>query len=417
MNAKNIIAALLSLTLLVACDGGSSSSHSHNEHDHQSEVIEQVKGPHGGKLFEKDGFALEVTIYEPEIPPQSRVYTYLNGKPLDPSEVKLTTELHRINRTDTINYKTQDDYLLGDIIVEEPHSFDVKLKATYKGNNYSWDYSSYEGRTTLSPEAIQSTGIEIEKAAGTLIRSLVNLNGRVLPNRQTVANISARFPGVIKSIRKLPGSFVEKGEVLATIESNESLKVYDLTAPLAGEVLSLNAGVGEAVGDQQAIFLVGDLSTVWIELLVPKSEFSKLKLGQKVLVTSKTEESEQVEEGKLIYLSPLADPDSQTLLVRVEIPNPAKLLVPELFVEAQIVVEERNVPVAVRKEALQTFRDWEVVFLKVNQNFEIAILELGQEDGDWVEVKQGLNPGDEYVTKNSFVVKADVMKSGATHDH
>jgi cobalt-zinc-cadmium efflux system membrane fusion protein len=93
------------------------------------------------------------------------------------------------------------------------------------------------------------------------------------------------------------------------------------------------------------------------------------------------------------------------------------MLLPGLFVEAKVVIEERDVPVVIKKAALQTFRDWNVVFKKVGENFEIAILELGEVDGDVIEVTEGLAPGTEYVTENSFVVKADVMKSGATHDH
>lgn len=90
-----------------------------DSHDHELHV-EQIKGLHGGKLFEKDGFGIRVTIYEPDIPPQSRVYVYENGNPIDPALVTLVTELHRIDIVDTINYTKQDDYLIGDRVVEEP---------------------------------------------------------------------------------------------------------------------------------------------------------------------------------------------------------------------------------------------------------------------------------------------------------
>jgi cobalt-zinc-cadmium efflux system membrane fusion protein len=76
-----------------------------------------------------------------------------------------------------------------------------------------------------------------------------------------------------------------------------------------------------------------------------------------------------------------------------------------------------TVPVAVKAEALQTFRDWDVVFLAVGTTFEVRPLELGQRDSEWVEVLSGISAGDRYIAKNSFVVKADVEKSGATHDH
>jgi cobalt-zinc-cadmium efflux system membrane fusion protein len=121
--------------------------------------------------------------------------------------------------------------------------------------------------------------------------------------------------------------------------------------------------------------------------------------------------------GKITYLSSLADGDTQTRLARAEVANPSHTFIPELFVEAKVILDERHVPVAIKTEALQRFRDWNVVFKKVGQIFEIAILELGERDGDWIEIKEGLSPGTEYVTENSFVVKADVMKSGAAHDH
>jgi membrane fusion protein, heavy metal efflux system len=90
---------------------------------------------------------------------------------------------------------------------------------------------------------------------------------------------------------------------------------------------------------------------------------------------------------------------------------------PGLFVDGEIVVEESEVPVAVRSSALQTFRDWDVVFMQDRNIFEIAILELGRRDEEWVEVVSGLKAGQKYVADNSFIIKADIGKSGATHDH
>jgi membrane fusion protein, heavy metal efflux system len=417
MKIKNLLfASLTTGILLCGCqthDGRERLTTS--EHGEKAPHADEKKGSHGGKLFEKDGFSIEITIYEPEIPPQSRVYVYENGKPIDPSLVTLVTNLHRIDRVDTIHYQKQDDYLIGDKIVEEPHSFDVKLNAVYKGKEYTWSFSSYEGRTTLSDKAIQSTGIKLEKVGGATISTSIILNGAIVPDKLKLVTLTARFPGVIKEIRKISGSKVEKGEVVATIESNESLKIYDLVAPRSGEVLDLNKSVGEVVAGSDPLFTIGDLSSVWVELSVPKSDFAKLKAGQKVLLQLNPDE--EAHEGKITYISSLADGDTQTRLARAEFINPTHTLIPELFVEAKVIIKERQVPVAIKAEALQTFRDWNVVFKKVGQNFEIALLELGEKDGDWIEVKEGLSPGSEYVTENSFVVKADVMKAGASHDH
>lgn len=403
--------------LIVGCGGGKPESTA-SGHGGEASAPEQAKGPHGGKLFEKDGFAVEVTIYEPEIPPQSRVYVFEDGEPIDPSKVTLVTELHRIDRVDTIHYTKQDDYLQGDIIVEEPHSFDVKLNASYNGKTYEWSYASYEGRTIISDAALKSTDVKIEKVSGATIAQKKVLNGRVTANAQKVIPLTARFPGVVKELKKFPGAKVEKGDVLAAIEANESLRTYDLIAPQSGEVLSVSAAVGEVVSSTQPIVTVGDLSSVWIDLVVSNNEAANLSVGQKVLVPiSKDPDEKEHLEGKIIYVSSVADGDTQTRLARAEVNNSSRKLIPETYIQAKVVTEEKIVPVAIRAEALQKFRDWDVVFMKVGNNFEIAILELGEVDGDWIEVKSGLKPGTEYATVNSFVVKADVMKSGATHDH
>ena len=71
----------------------------------------------------------------------------------------------------------------------------------------------------------------------------------------------------------------------------------------------------------------------------------------------------------------------------------------------------------VKISALQQFRDFTVVFAKIGDTYEVRMLELGANGGEFVEVLEGLKPGTEYVTENSFLIKADIEKSGARHDH
>ena len=126
---------------------------------------EYERGPHGGRLLRDGDFAVEVTIYEPEIPPQSRVYPFFKNQPLDPNQVKLTMELHRFGtRVDAFTYQKEDDYLVGSRIVEEPHSFDVKVSAEYQGKRSSWAYESYEGRVKISDQAAASVELKFETA-------------------------------------------------------------------------------------------------------------------------------------------------------------------------------------------------------------------------------------------------------------
>lgn len=92
-------------------------------------------------------------------------------------------------------------------------------------------------------------------------------------------------------------------------------------------------------------------------------------------------------------------------------------MAPGDLVVGQIDVEKIDVPLAVDNRALQDFRDWRVVFIKVGNTYEIRPLELGRSDGRLTEVLDGLNAGDHYVVENSYLIKADIEKSGASHDH
>ena len=122
-------------------------------------------------------------------------------------------------------------------------------------------------------------------------------------------------------------------------------------------------------------------------------------------------------DGKLAYLGPLVGEQTRTAMGRVVVKNPEGYWRPGLFVTVEVVKEEISVPMAVSTDALQTFRDWTVAFVQYGNLFEVRPLELGRSDGRWVEVLHGLNPGEKYVAHNSFILKAELGKAGATHDH
>jgi membrane fusion protein, heavy metal efflux system len=75
------------------------------------------------------------------------------------------------------------------------------------------------------------------------------------------------------------------------------------------------------------------------------------------------------------------------------------------------------VPLAVKTSGLQPFRDFTVVFERIDNTYEVRMLELGETQGEWAEVLGGIDVGAQYVTENSYLIKADVEKSGASHDH
>lgn len=395
-----------------------SSSYAGSQTDNEAE--EQERGPKGGKLFRDGDFSIELTIYEQGVPPQFRVYAYENDKPVDLSKVNLSIELHRLDgEVNRFSFKPDNDVLIGDGVVTEPHSFDVKMKAEYKGQMHQWEYESYEGRTEISEKAAQEGGIKTEIAGPSTIREYISLTGRITLNRNTTAEVHARFPGIVKSVSARWGEIVKKGDILARVESNQSLKTFNVVSPINGIVMARNTNVGDVVGDE-SLFTIADLSEVWAEFHVFPSDLPRIHQGQTVQVFSLNnheDETREMTEAPLKMLLPTADANSQTVLAIVPLDNNQGNWRPGMTVKGNVLVNEKQVSLAVKTSGLQSFRDFTVVYAKVGNTYEVRMLELGISDNEMVEVLSGLKPDTEYVTENSFLIKADVEKSGATHDH
>jgi cobalt-zinc-cadmium efflux system membrane fusion protein len=218
---------------------------------------------------------------------------------------------------------------------------------------------------------------------------------------------------VVRAVHADVGSAVAKGDRLLTIESNESLNTYAIHAPIGGVVTQRDANPGEQTSGR-LLLTITDPSSVWADLAVFPGDRGRVRVGNPVSIVPAAG-GERVT-GVISTLEVLARED-QSVTARAVLPNPEGRLVPGTFVTAEITVGEHEVPLAVRREGLQAFRDFTVVYAQVGDQYEVRRLELGREAGDFVEVLGGLEPGTRYVAANSYVVKADVEKSGASHDH
>jgi cobalt-zinc-cadmium efflux system membrane fusion protein len=121
-------------------------------------------------------------------------------------------------------------------------------------------------------------------------------------------------------------------------------------------------------------------------------------------------------EGRIGWLNTVAEAN-QSVIARVTLDNGDGALVPGAFVTAEIEVARHDVDVAVKRSGLQSFRDFTVVFARYGDLYEVRMLELGRRDDELIEVLGGLDEGTPYVVTNSYLVKADIEKSGASHDH
>jgi cobalt-zinc-cadmium efflux system membrane fusion protein len=328
----------------------------------------------------------------------------------------LNVTLHRLGGIENqINFAPKGDFLLSAQEVTEPHSFDVTVALSYKNETLTWNYPSYEGRTTISSEVARESGIETDTAKPRTIQQTIRMRGKITPSEHRIAHVIPRFAGIVREGRKHIGDPVAKGEVLAVIESNQSLQPYEVRSQIAGSVINGHLIVGEFVPENQWVYIVADLSEVWADFFIPLEDKGSVKVGQQVLV--KGASGEETFKGTVDYVAPYADEKAQAQLVRVVLPNEKQLLVPGMFVTGDLVVGQKEVPVAVRQDGIQTFGPWRVVFAKFGDTYEIRPLELGVSTSEWTEVTSGLAAGTEYVTRNSFTIKADILKHGATHDH
>jgi len=403
----------LALALMLAACGGSGSAGQPDE-GHSVAAAEYERGPHRGRMLRDGDFAIEVTIFETSVPPQYRLYAYLGDKPLKPSEVQATVQLKRLDgEVNNFTFKSENEYLTGSGTVVEPHSFDVTVAATYVGRAHQWAFASYEGRTTIPAAVATDAGVKVEVAGPAVIRDTVRLMGSVVLDANRHAQVKARFPGIVRAVPVQQGDRVRRGQTLVVVEGNESMRSYPVTAPFDGVVLRRATNVGDVAGDNTLIEMA-DLSKVWVELHAIGEDAVGLAAGQPVRLRAATGNAEQ--ETVIDTLLPLAT-RGQSVVARVSIANPEGRWRPGMTVSADVAVAVRDVLLAVKESGLQRFRDFTVVFAQIGETYEVRMLELGARDGEYVEVLGGLKPGTRYVAEQSFLIKADIEKSGASHDH
>lgn len=412
-NSRCLAGLLAVLLFMAGCDTQESP---HGDHDNAPSAKEDYeRGPHNGRMLRDGDFALEITIFEAGVPPEFRVYPYRDGMPVDPHGVDLTIDLGRLGgRVDRFEFEPQGDLLRGDGVVLEPHSFDVMVNASSGGRDYEWTYDSYEGRTRIDAQVADAMGIGVAVAGPASIRETITVQGTLNPDPDAVTEVRGRFSGLVQSLSKAVGDTVREGEQLARIQSNESLQSYTITAPVSGTVIERHASVGSMATDDP-IYVIADTTRLVADLQVFSRDLGRVEVSQAVTVTNLDGNAET--DTVVDRILPTVDPGSRAATVRTLVDNTDARWRPGQFVRGVITVAATDVRLAVRESGLQAFRDFTVVYARVGDTYEVRILDLGMRDADNVEVLGGLEPGTEYVTENSYLIKADIEKSGASHDH
>ena len=278
-----------------------------------------AKGPHNGRLLTDGDFALEMTIFEDGVPPQFRVYPTRDGKPVDPRSVGLTVALKRIDgQIDRFAFVPQKDVLVGQGTVVEPHSFDVEVIAVERGKRHRWTYASPEGRTRIAADAAKAGGIVIEKAGPQTIGDLRELEGTVQLSPAARSEVRAQFPGRVVAVTREVGDYVRKGQLLARIESSESLQIYPVYSPVSGVVAERNANVGNVAYDQP-IYVISDPQATTVVFNVFPRDLAFVRPGQRVVI--ETLDGQPVAETTLSGYLPEGNAEAGTALMRASLPN------------------------------------------------------------------------------------------------
>ena len=277
------------------------------------------------------------------------------------------------------------------------------------------DKDEHSDSIILSDAKVEASEIELVKASSGVLRESLFLNGIVQPNQESLVQVTPRFPGIVRDVRKRIGNAVQKGDVLAVIESNQSLTQYELKASLAGTVIDRQITLGEYASEQKPAFVVADLSTVWVDFSVYRRDLKRVSVGDQVFIDPA--DGGAPIDAKISYLSPVGSSDTQSAIARAMVPNAGQRLRPGLFVTGRLMLTAKKVGVAVKSSALQTVENRTIVFVRNGEKFEARNVVIGERDPQLVEITDGVLEGDVYAAKNSFIVKAEMTKGAGGDEH
>jgi cobalt-zinc-cadmium efflux system membrane fusion protein len=209
-------------------------------------------------------------------------------------------------------------------------------------------------------------------------------------------------------------------EQIATLPDQPaaSLRQQELRSPIAGRIAERRVDLGALVGregQESELYVVVDLSELWVDLSVAPADLPAIREGQEITVAIGT--SGERAPARIIFVSPLLDRDTRAARVVASLANPNYAFRPGSFVTAEIPLSQDHAEVVVPRSALQTVKGERTVFVRTERGFEARQVAIGREDDRAVEIVSGLFAGEIIATTNTFVLKAELGKTEAEHQH
>ena len=273
----------------------------------------------------------------------------------------------------------------------------------------------HELSVEMSDETLKAAGMSLEVANAMQIKPHVTSRGQIIENANRAMNVKPRFSGVVKSVSKDFGDPVRKGETLLVVETAATRTTYAIRSVIDGIVADKRVVAGSFVPENESVLRIVDLATVWFQAKIPAREAIKLKSGFTAEVKDRSLDAHG--NGSVIYVSPVVDEDTQACDIRIAIDNKNGDWRVGSFAEAQIYLDPIDVKIAVKSSAVQDLNGQSVVFKRVKDHIIATPITVGWSDGNWSEILSGMQPGEAYVSNNSFLAKAELLKSTAEHEH
>jgi RND family efflux transporter MFP subunit len=194
-------------------------------------------------------------------------------------------------------------------------------------------------------------------------------------------------------------------------EADEMLSQFELRSPTAGRVIELSVSAGESVGPDETLFVVADLSTMWLVADAYERDLSQLGIGQSVLFTVDGMPGRSFE-GRLSWISSQVDDRTRTIRVRADLPNPDGILRAKMYGQARVLLHGNEDVLTAPEDAVQTDGCCQLVFVRESPTvFLPRKVTLGAASNGYVEVLRGLESGDMVASVGSFLMKTEILKS------
>lgn len=259
----------------------------------------------------------------------------------------------------------------------------------------------------VSTEQREANGLAIEAAAPALMEQRLQTYGSVALPVASQSRVGARYPGMVREVFKSAGDEVKAGDALLSVESNESLRRYTVTAPIDGIVLERHVGPGETVADG-TLFVIADIRHLQVKIAVFNADRPKVRAGQPVYLQAPGQ-TDAAQAATIHHITPSTDAMQQQVIAYVPLDNSDDRWSPGQFVEAGIVIGTRQAAVSVPSSAVQQFDGRTVVFVAHPDGFTAEDVDIGLDDGQRVEILSGLNAGDRVAVGNTFVLRSELQ--------